>query len=218
MEVGQENSQNQVFTTLQHRASIGVMGIALPVLLYIVGKVFYDVGLQESISYYYYTGARDWFVGLMFAISIYMFSYKGPEGEDRYIGIAASITGLMLAIFSTDPVATPLDELSLRGRIHMLSSMTFLLTLVYFSLVLFTRSAPGKHQSHEKHIRNIIYRWCAYLMFVCLVLIAILLVDKPLYHNIEQLKPVFWLESTAVWAFGISWLTKGEVLFHDKQS
>jgi hypothetical protein len=29
-------------------------------------------------------------------------------------------------------------------------------------------------------------------------------------------RPVFWLESIALWAFGISWLVKGETILKDK--
>jgi hypothetical protein len=33
--------------------------------------------------------------------------------------------------------------------------------------------------------------------------------------ELQQYKPVFWFETIAVWAFGLSWLTKGNVLFKD---
>jgi hypothetical protein len=28
--------------------------------------------------------------------------------------------------------------------------------------------------------------------------------------------PVFWLETVALWAFGVSWFVKGETVFTDK--
>jgi hypothetical protein len=33
---------------------------------------------------------------------------------------------------------------------------------------------------------------------------------------VERLTPVFWLESLAVVAFGVSWLTKGETILKDQ--
>jgi hypothetical protein len=34
---------------------------------------------------------------------------------------------------------------------------------------------------------------------------------------VTAVKPVFWLESLALWAFGISWFVKGETLFRDPE-
>jgi hypothetical protein len=31
-----------------------------------------------------------------------------------------------------------------------------------------------------------------------------------------KFSPLFWLEAVAVFAFGVSWLTKGEVILADK--
>jgi hypothetical protein len=35
---------------------------------------------------------------------------------------------------------------------------------------------------------------------------------------IAAIKPVFWLESLALWAFGISWFVKGETLWRDAEA
>jgi hypothetical protein len=52
-------------------------------------------------------------------------------------------------------------------------------------------------------------------MLACIVLIAV----YELFLSgtgLAELKPVFWLESLALWAFGLSWMTKGEVLLEDR--
>ena len=33
--------------------------------------------------------------------------------------------------------------------------------------------------------------------------------------SLSDIEPVFWLESLALWAFGISWLVKGGLLLKD---
>jgi hypothetical protein len=43
---------------------------------------------------------------------------------------------------------------------------------------------------------------------------AVLLSDSPL----AGIKPIFWLESFVLWAFGFSWLIKGETLWKDAQA
>ncbi len=66
-----------------------------------------------------------------------------------------------------------------------------------------------------KNTRNRVYRICGVAMLVCIGLI-------PIYYAFSQdsglakYKPVFWFESLALWAFGISWITKGEVLWKDR--
>jgi hypothetical protein len=51
-------------------------------------------------------------------------------------------------------------------------------------------------------------------MLACIVAI-------PLYYAlleatfVASIKPVFWLESLALWAFGWSWFVKGETLWRD---
>jgi hypothetical protein len=60
---------------------------------------------------------------------------------------------------------------------------------------------------------------CGWAMLSCLALIAVyklFLPDDPM-SPIAAIKPVFWLESIAIIAFGISWLTKGETILKDRE-
>jgi uncharacterized membrane protein len=54
-------------------------------------------------------------------------------------------------------------------------------------------------------------------MSLCILLIFIYTVflGKVASH-LQALNPVFWLESIAVVAFGVSWLVKGEAILKDK--
>ncbi len=86
--------------------------------------------------------------------------------------------------------------------------------LSYFSLFLFTKSQGVP--TPQKRIRNGIYRTCGVAILVCLVLIGFYYLGAqrpPSAASVWQ--PVFWLESVALWAFGISWFIKGETLFAD---
>jgi hypothetical protein len=103
------------------------------------------------------------------------------------------------------------------GAIHLISAALFFLTLAYFSLRLFTKTDPKVAPTPRKLNRNLVYLVCGYTIVAAITLIA---VYKVLPNNIEmrlaELKPVFWLESIAVVAFGISWLTKGEAILKDQ--
>ena len=54
-------------------------------------------------------------------------------------------------------------------------------------------------------------------MLGTLALIALKAVlPKNIAEHVDKLDPMFWLESLAVVAFGISWLTKGEAILKDE--
>ena len=81
-------------------------------------------------------------------------------------------------------------------------------------MFLFTKSKGGMTEAKKK--RNIVYRACAVVMVACLVLISVYLAWlKNSFPNLEHLHPVFSFEAIALFAFGFSWLTKGEALLKD---
>ena len=52
-------------------------------------------------------------------------------------------------------------------------------------------------------------------MLGCLFLIAVFMLWLKNYPCFVNIKPVFWLETFALIAFGISWITKGQAIFKD---
>lgn len=87
------------------------------------------------------------------------------------------------------------------------ASVLFVL-LTVFSLFLFTKTDDPQNMSAAKLRRNRVYRTCGAVIVVALVLVAISEAVKPpsSWHTL------FWLESVAVVAFGVSWLVKGGLL------
>jgi hypothetical protein len=83
------------------------------------------------------------------------------------------------------------------------------------SLFLFTKTHEHVPMSREKKQRNLIYRASGITILVCLVAIAL---AKLLLSDRAEMatRYVFWLEAAAVVAFGISWLTKGEMFRGDR--
>lgn len=81
--------------------------------------------------------------------------------------------------------------------------------LAYVSLFLFTRG--DEPFSDAKKRRNEVYRACGVIMLVSIALVPpfkLWLGDT----GIAVIKPVFWLETLALVAFGVSWMTKGKAL------
>ena len=188
------------------RRVVGVLGVGLPVVVAVWGFALCAcLELQPSISDYYGLRTRDAFVGILFAIAWFLFAYRGYDRRDDTAGDLACLFALGVAFFPNSGTAW-------EKALHFGSALALFLVLSYFSLFLFTKS--GGSPTPEKTMRNRIYTVCGMVMLVCIVVIG-------LYYwrfqrtAIANLKPVFWLESAALWAFGMSWFVKGETLWKD---
>ncbi|MCH7496510.1 MAG: DUF998 domain-containing protein [Candidatus Marinimicrobia bacterium] len=205
-----------IFSYLTLRKIIGILAISFPVVLFLGAVIFFQTGLQSSVSSYYHTGMGDVFVGTLFAIGFFLLSYKGYLPIDDLVANIASVSAVGLALFPTTLDNPAEGAATFIGNIHFAFAALFLICLVYFSLVLFTKTDPEKTPSPRKLQRNMVYRVCGYIMSLCILLIAIyfLILDGP-ESPLAAYQPVFWLEAIAVMVFGISWLTKGEVIWKD---
>jgi hypothetical protein len=190
----------------------------------VIGSIFFGSceEIQPSISNYYHTAMRDVFVGYMCALSIFLLSYKGYDLTDRIVSALAGTFGLILALMPTT-FKTPLIPCDIQcdvnhpdwiGITHLVSAGLFLISLACFSLFLFTKGETNP--TPEKLIRNKIYRCAAYIMFTCIsILILYFALPAATRETLEALKPVYWLETIAIMAFGVSWLVKGGLFFRD---
>lgn len=188
------------------RRVIGILGVALPVVLILWGFVLVgSLEIQPSLSDYYGLSTRDAFVGILFAIACFLFAYKGHEPMDDIVGHVGCLFALGVALFSNTGAGS-------ERIVHFVCATGLFLVLSFFSLFLFTKSTGTK--TREKRMRNRIYITCGVCMLACIVLIGVYsccLQDTA----VTSLHPVLWLESFALWAFGISWFVKGETLVKD---
>ena len=185
---------------------MGFLGIGLPFVLAAWGYALCACGdLRPSISDYYALRTRDALVGTLVAIAWFLYTYRGYDRQDDWAGNVAGFCALGVAFFPS--VAGGWQEV-----LHFTSALGLFLTLAYFSLILFTKT--GGHPTPEKRIRNRVYRACGWIMLACIALMgAYYLFLRG--SALTALKPVFWLESFALWAFGVSWFIKGETLWRD---
>lgn len=73
----------------------------MPLILYVDGRVIFGKMLQESLSMYYHTGMRAVMVGILFALGVFLFSYKGYGREDDVAGNLACLFAIETALFPT---------------------------------------------------------------------------------------------------------------------
>ena len=210
------NADPRVIAYKKLRKAIGVLGTALPFVLAAGGLILFSTGIQSSLSAYYHTDIGDVFVGTLCAIGVFFYAYRGYTGElgnDDQVGNLAGIFAIGVALFPTDKTYVPTTPI---GIAHVVFAALFLLTLAYFSLFLFTKT--DQDDPHPPKLRrNTVYRVAGYVIIASLVLIGVLaLLPEATQQALSPWKLVFLFESAAVVAFGISWLTKGQMILRDE--
>lgn len=210
-----------VVSYLVLRRAVGIIGVSLPIVLLAGSFIISDCcEVQGSISKYYHTVMRNVFVGALCAVALFLWAYKGykrDEKDNKYLipdnpaGNIAALFALGVAFFptliETDDLTSCITEEYPRkiiGTLHLLWALLFFIMLAYFSIVLFTKG-EGKSE-------NLLYRICGFTILICVAVIIIYIYFlKDIFPQLQKLKPVFWLETFALWAFGISWLRKGRM-------
>ncbi|NQT93659.1 MAG: hypothetical protein HQ559_12940 [Lentisphaerae bacterium] len=196
-----------------HRRLIGVLGLLLPVLLYLLAGVRATEGLPrwgllDSVSAYYYTGAVGVFVGVLFALSLFLFTYPGYKGvvADRVVGILGGTAALGVALCPTaapEGLAEPTWWCNLVRTVHYVSAVLLFVAFILFSIWLFRKSnIPNRRDRPAgKRRRDDICLACGIIMIVCVLWAT----SSMITHA-----PIFLPEAISIVAFAVSWLVKGE--------
>src|SRR6266550_4459383 len=188
-----------------HRRLIGILGLLLPLLLYVFAGLRHTVGLPawtplNSISAYYYTGAVAIFVGVLFALALFLLTYPGYKGviADRLLGLVGGTAAILVALFPTsapDGLSAPTWWSPYMRTVHYLSAVVLFVAFILFAIWLSRKSNIPRRRDDICLASGIIMiasvLWAASSMFT---------------HA-----PIFIPEAIAIIAFAVSWLTKGEV-------
>ena len=211
-----DRSDPGVLTPDGLRLAVGVIAIALPFVL-AIGKLLLDGGgLLGSISDYYYTGMRNVLVGALSAFSVFLASYRGYGPKDNWSTNLAAVLSIGVAFFPTTPAHAATATQEVVGKIHLICAAGFFITIALVSITLFTRTKPGPDQRTRRKLqRNRVYVVCGWIILACVAAVFVLgLMSSTL--SVKQLQPTFWLESIAVFAFGVSWFVKSETVLADR--
>ncbi|MFM2360538.1 MAG: hypothetical protein RLY16_2531 [Bacteroidota bacterium] len=212
------------------RKLVGILGMLLPVLLYVF--LWLDNGHHQplpSISHYYYTRVSSIFIIVLSLLAVFLLIYKGEEKMDFYISGIAGLSALVVVLFPTDNLAnecssvkmpyavTILKKSDFRMVLHFVAAAIFLLCLACMSLFIFTKSNFNiASRTPEKKLRNRIYRVCGVLIILAIIVIvagATKLIPNHIFFGYNL---IFWMEVLAVESFGLAWMIKGKSFFVDK--
>jgi hypothetical protein len=207
------------------RRAVGLIALTLPLALATGSILSSLLGpahalprplLQRSISDYYYTSMRDYLVGSLCAIAAFLACSRGYDLHDEITGYLAGGFTFGVAFFpSFDPRGGHLTPLDVRyGYIHTVFAALMFLSLAYFCIFLFRKSAPDRLLTRRKRHRNSVYGLCGLVLVVCISVIVVLALAAILQRR-RPSPALFWCESLALAAFGIAWLTKGKGILRD---
>jgi hypothetical protein len=187
------------------RRSIGLIGMALPVLL-IVGYLFWSPPtVLTSISGYFYSPLRGVFVGSMCAVGVFLLSYRGIGIIDDLISNVAAVAAVGLALFPTTPPGPRTAAQQHIGVVHVVCATTFFLMLALFCLVRFPKpDSDASAADPHKRARDIVYYVTGGLILLCLLLVVV----TGLMPGTEPAHPLLVLETVAIFSFGVSWFVK----------
>ncbi|GIG20215.1 hypothetical protein Cch01nite_09390 [Cellulomonas chitinilytica] len=200
------------------RLVIGFLGWSLPIVLvagsFVLGE---DDPWKDSISAYYHFGMGDVFVGAFCATALFLFSYMAFERNfDNVVSIVAGIAALGVAFFPTPggPTLTPVQELlgeRVAGAIHFTSAAVFVLALAAICWRFGRGEGVRPDRTPRQHARGrALHYTCAGSIVVAVAYIAV--AAAVALPGLLDEKAVFFGETLAVLAFGVSWFVKGTEL------
>ena len=208
-EVTDPDEERALSVAYRHlRIAIGLLALSLPFAI-VLGKGLLDGSWvpQGSISAYYYTSSRNYFVGALCALAVFFLSYEYRSVDefraDNLLSNLASVAALGVAFLpTTRGGVTSTGPEKVVGALHYVCAVALFVILAVFCLFRFTLSQGKK--TPQKVLRNRVYRACGGVIVGCLILCLVALVAMP-----DSWRALFWLESIMVCAFALSWLVKG---------
>ena len=202
------------------RKAIGWLGLLMPIIVRWGAKLLEKIPSHDSISAYYYTSMRDEFVGVLAAIGVFLFCYRGPDKKDNFWTNVAGLCAIGIALLPTAPIyherissqynTSSLECYSNHGPLgfHIYVVAAFFLIISYLTIFRFPKPSRP-YITKQKRSRNKIYRICGVVMVVMLIAIVA-------FKAINKDQSIFWPETIAIVAFGIAWLVKGQAILKDK--
>lgn len=207
-------------TYVSLRLGMAILAFSLPVLLVLwsvfSGETFNGEKLLPSISAYYFTPMRDVFVGTLVAVGACLYLYKGFSDRENKALNCAGIFAVAVAFIPTciPELGMMTEETCNQGARNVMKWLHRISAFLFFLPVAYVCTFRGKdtvelikdEKVRKKYIR--LYRIIGPLMIVLPVLSAI----DSLIRDSGSL--VFFVETAAIWAFAIFWITKVRELRH----
>jgi hypothetical protein len=177
-----EGGRNYLKSWLLLRLFVGILGLLLPILL-IVGDIFWltgSPGARGSLSAYYHSGLRDFFVGTLWVIGLFLIGYM---------------------ISHYNPLQQKLGEATV-AHIHLSAAGVYIGLLAIMSFRFSRRERDRGRAGHR-----LLHLSCATVMVCALTFLGLTALAHV--TSVASWTPLLIAEIACTAAFGLSWFVKG---------
>lgn len=221
------NNNPYVYNFKLFRVIIGILGILLPVVLWLGSGILTkgDYWIQPSISHYYYSVMHFFFVAVLILLGFFLIIYRG-DNTNKHENTTSTIAGILALIVSVFPT----DVSGFNGYIfiqqcfweswfrylHFGAAAGLFICFIIFCFYFFQKSDydyTTPEQLLKKKRRNIIYKASGWVIVCSIVCIGLLSSVFSEFAEVHFENYVYVFEWTALWAFGNAWFVKGSEIF-----
>jgi hypothetical protein len=205
------------------RIVIGVLGIALPIIVWL-GSALLPGGhwaLRGSLSSYYYSAMREEFTCSLWVTGFFLITYKAFDRSiENVLSAVAGAAAVLVAFFPTGRPSKSLPLTSLQQglgetavkAVHFTSAGIFIVLLAAISYMF--GSSEGRRAQSGRFSPTFwrrLHHGCAYAIGVAVLFFVVHKLGVPFGGVIDR--HALWLtEVVSVAAFATSWLCKGSEL------
>lgn len=205
--VKEKRSSHLERSFIVQRRGMALLAAAFP-FVFLVASFIRETELKTSLSAYYWTYdfERNFFVGVLCAVAVFLLLYKGyTELEDRILDLAG-IAALGIAFFPTDQAG---DCTSSGFSLHGLFAVTFFACIAFICIFMSEHSLKDIGGQHKQEQFRLWYRVCSGIM-VGSIAVAVLsrLLPEGVIQWLCENSAIFWFEAVGIWAFSAFWYIK----------
>jgi hypothetical protein len=207
------------------RTRIGVIALAFPVVLILVG-LCWGIGTQPTLSNYYFAKdtvsgrvdlfpVRLWFCGLLFVVGVFLYKYQGfSENENRWLSLAGLfVLGVAVFPMSVDGrneydfvlAWIGLPQLSLHGICAVLAFACIAVVIVWYADSTLSELKTTKPAAYRRFKK--IYATIAVYMALSIAISIFLHYWHPWEQRGED-PYILLAEWSGIWAFAAYWFVK----------
>ncbi|MFL6164569.1 MAG: hypothetical protein ACJ74U_20420 [Jatrophihabitantaceae bacterium] len=183
------------------RWGLGIVTFLLPLVVRWGEKILTKHSLPESISGYYHTGMRNYFVATLIVVAAFLFLYKGYSRWENYLLNIAGVATAGVVFFPTgcDSGSTECATYT-RPWLHGTFAIIAFGSIGLVAVFLGGSTLDLLHDKRKERIFRTIYLVLGVAMIVLPLLTAVLA------H--KDVASLYWIEFAALWVFVGYWTAK----------
>jgi hypothetical protein len=205
----QRLSRHIAVTYIHLRRGMAALALSLAPALALGGYLLFGTPLLPSMSAYYDSGMRDWFVGVLCAVGAFLFLYRGYTRRENIALNIAGVCAPLVALFPMNP-AGDCNATGASFSLHGAFAVIFFLAIAYVCVFLYRDGATAAMPPKRQRLYHLVARTCGITMVACVT--AAVLYNYFVPAGIKaawcSMAIVFWLEAVAVSAFSVHWIFK----------